>query len=60
MRASLPTKIAVVAYMTLMLVDTFVYEIPAALYTIVAVAAAVLVLMSLSKDRANKGNSVKK
>lgn len=60
MRASLPTKIAVVAYMTLMLVDTFVYEIPAALYTIVAVAAAVLVLMNLSKDRANKGNSVKK
>lgn len=60
MRASLPTKIAVVAYMTLMLVDSFVYEIPAALYTIVAVVAAVLVLWNLSKDRQNRSNSVKK
>lgn len=54
MRANLPTKIAVITFMTMWLVDLYVYEVPMLLYTIVGVITGILVLQNVISDRAKK------
>lgn len=51
MRANLPTKIAVVTFITMWLIDMYVYEVPSVIYTVVSIIAGVLLLNNVIADK---------